>query len=62
MKKKLIKIANQIIDTERKLQVGESMNENMTKMEELTSSLSPEELWEVNEYLESKLGLNIDNK
>lgn len=62
MKKKLTKIANQIIELEKRLQIGESMNENMAKLEELTSSLSPDEFWEINEYLESKLGINIDNK
>ena len=52
MKKKLIKIANQIIDLEQKLQSGENMNENIQKLEKLTSSLSQNELWEINNYLE----------
>lgn len=60
MKKKLLKVANQIIALEEKLQAGENMNENFEKMEKLTSSLSLEELLEVNEYLESKLGIKID--
>ena len=58
MKKKLIKIANQILTLEQKLQNGENMNENMAKMEELTNSLSEKELWEVNAYLEEKLLLD----
>jgi hypothetical protein len=57
MKKKLIKIANQIITLEQKLQNGENMQENLEKMENLTKSLSEQELWEVNEYLESKLNI-----
>lgn len=60
MKKKLVKIANQILDLEEKLQAGENMNENLEKMEKLTSSLSFEELLEVNLFLESKLGIKID--
>lgn len=55
MKKKLIRVANQIYALEEKLQTGENMAENMEKMEELTSSLSPEDLWEVNKYLEEKM-------
>lgn len=52
MKKKLIKIANQIITLEQKLQNGENMQENLEKIEKLTDSLSQSELWEVNAYLE----------
>jgi hypothetical protein len=52
MKKKLIKIANQIITLEQKLQNGENMQENMDKIEKLSESLSPNELWEVNAYIE----------
>ena len=55
MKKKLIKIANQIMALEHKLQAGENMNENMEKMEKLTSSLSQKELWEVNAYIEERI-------
>ena len=36
MKKKLIKIANQIITLEQKLQNGENMQENMDKIEKLS--------------------------
>ena len=60
MKKKLVKIANQILALEKKLQVGENMNENLEKLENLTNSLSIEELWEVNAYLEEQLGIRID--
>ena len=60
MKKKLVKIANQILDIEKKLQAGENMNENFEKLENLTNSLSVEELWEVNDYLEEQLGIKID--
>ena len=60
MKKKLVKIANQILECEKKLQVGENMNENLEKMDRLTNSLTLDELWEVNAYLETKLGIKID--
>ena len=60
MKKKLVKIANQILECEKKLQVGENMGENLEKMDKLTKSLTIDELWEVNAYLESKLGIKID--
>ena len=60
MKKNLVKIANQILECEKKLQAGESMNENLEKMDKLTKSLTLDELWEVNAYLESKLGITID--
>ena len=60
MKKKLVKIANQILECEKKLQVGENMNENLEKMDKLTRSLTIDELWEVNAYLETKLGITID--
>ena len=57
MKKKLIKVANQILAIEKKLQAGENMNENFEKLENLTDSLSTEDLWEVNAYLEEQLGM-----
>ena len=60
MKKKLVKIANQILECEKKLQAGENMNENLEKMDKLTKSLTFDELWEVNAYLEEKLGITID--
>ena len=60
MKKKLVKIANQILECEKKLQVGENMGENLEKMDRLTKSLTLDELWEVNAYLETKLGIKID--
>lgn len=55
MKKKLIRVANQIYALEEKLQAGDNMVENMKKMEELTSSLSQDDLWEINKYLEEKM-------
>jgi hypothetical protein len=60
MKKKLVKVANQILALEQKLQAGENMNENLEKMDKLTKGLTIDELWEVNLYLEEKLGINID--
>ena len=59
MKKKLVKIANQILALETKLQNGENMAENLEKLEALTSSLESNELWEINEYLEKKLGISV---
>lgn len=58
MKKKLVKIANQIISLEKKLQAGENMAENMKKLEDITLSLSPEELFEIDEYLTENFMLN----
>jgi hypothetical protein len=55
MKKKLIRVANQIYALEEKIQIGENIAENMEKMESLTESLSSDELWEVNNYLEEKM-------
>ena len=60
MKKKLVKVANQILALEQKLQAGENMNENLEKMDKLTKGLALDELWEVNLYLEEKLGITID--
>lgn len=60
MRKKLVKVANQILECEKKLQVGENMQENLEKMDALTKGLTLDELWEVNAYLESKLGISID--
>lgn len=60
MKKKLVKVANQIIELEKKLQAGDNMSENFEKLEKITESLSLEELIEVNTYLEEKLGIAID--
>lgn len=60
MKKKLAKAANQILECEKKLQAGENMNENLEKMDKLTKGLTLDELWEVNLYLEQKLGIKID--
>ena len=36
------------------------MNENLEKMDKLTKGLTLDELWEVNLYLEEKLGITID--
>lgn len=61
MKKKLIKVANQILDLEKKLQAGENMQDNLAKMEKLLTTLSTPEMLEVYAYLEEKLGFKIDN-
>ena len=63
MKKKLIRVANQIYVIEQKLHKGENMAANMYELEELVKSLSEEEIWEVNAYLEEKLNRRpFDNK
>lgn len=54
MKKKLIRVAEQIKDIEQKLQAGENMAENFSKLEKITSSLSDKELCEIDEYLQDK--------
>ena len=59
MKKKLVRIANQIIILEEKLQNGENMKENLETMEKLTNSLSEKEFWEVNKYIEEKIQTKI---
>ena len=60
MKKKIVKVANQLLECEKKLQAGENMQENFEKMDELTKGLTLDELWEINAYLEQKLGIIID--
>jgi hypothetical protein len=55
MKKKLIRIANQIYTLEQKIQNGENVAESIDTMEEITKSLTVAEMLEINEYLESKL-------
>ena len=55
MKKKLIRVANQIYILEEKIQRGENVVESMTALEDLMESLTESELWEVNEYLEEKM-------
>lgn len=59
MKKKLVRIANQIYILEEKLQAGENMRENLEKMEKLISGLSENEIWEINAYLEEKYQIKI---
>lgn len=58
MKKKLIRVANQIYVLEDKIQKGENLVENMEKMESICASLSSDELWEVNKYLEEKMNVH----
>ena len=59
MKKKLVRIANQIYILENKLQNGENMQENLEKMEALTRGLSENEIWEINAYLEEKFQIKL---
>lgn len=59
MKKKHIMVADQIITIEKKLQNNENFNENMDKLDDIIASLSLEEFYEINDYIENKLGKGI---
>ena len=52
MKKKLIKIANQIETYNQKAELGDITAQQ--KIEELISKLDPQELAEIDEYIQSK--------
>ena len=52
MKKKLIKIANQIATYNQKAELGDITAQQ--KIEELISELDPQELAEIDEYIQSK--------
>ena len=52
MKKKLIKIANQIATYNQKADMGDITAQQ--KIEELISELDPQELAEIDEYIQSK--------
>ena len=52
MKKKLIKIANQIATYNQKAEMGDVSAQQ--KIEELISELDPQELVEIDEYIQSK--------
>lgn len=52
MKKKLIKIANQIATYNQKAEIGDITAQQ--KIEELISELDPQELAEIDEYIQSK--------
>lgn len=52
MKKKLIKIANQIATYNQKAEMGDITAQQ--KIEELISELDPQELVEIDEYIQSK--------
>ena len=52
MKKKLIKIANQIATYNQKAEMGEITAQQ--KIEELISELDPQELAEIDNYIQSK--------
>ena len=52
MKKKLIKIANQIETYNQKAEMGDIAAQQ--KIEELISELDPQELVEIDEYIQSK--------
>ena len=52
MKKKLIKIANQIATYNQKAELGDITAQQ--KIEELISKLDPQELAELDEYIQSK--------
>ena len=52
MKKKLIKIANKIATYNQKAEMGDITAQQ--KIEELISELDPQELVEIDEYIQSK--------
>lgn len=52
MKKKLIKIANQIVTYNQKAELGDLSAAQ--KIEELISELDPQDLIEIDEYIQSK--------
>ena len=52
MKKKLIKIANQIATYNHKAEMGDIVAQQ--KIEELISELDPKDLIEIDEYIQSK--------
>lgn len=55
MKRKLIKIADKIITFEEKIERGENVVENMEAIEKITSSLSVEEMLEIDNYIMTHL-------
>lgn len=55
MKKKLIRVANQILTLEEKCQKGENVQENMGQMDKLINNLSSDEMLQIELYLEEKL-------
>ena len=54
MKAKLRKAAQKIAELERKCQAGESIEKNMTEIEEISSSFSLEEMAEIDAYITEK--------
>jgi hypothetical protein len=54
MKKKLRVIADKIIVLEQKCQKGENISANMEQIEKLTTTLSVEEMLEIDDYIMSK--------
>lgn len=55
MKRKLIKIADKIITLEEKIERGENVVENMEAIEKIASSLSTEEMLEIDSYIMTHL-------
>lgn len=51
-KKKIKKIAKQILELENEMQLGKSVQENMQKIEEIVSSLSLGEMILLDEYIQ----------
>lgn len=55
MKRKLIKIADKIITLEDKITYGDNVLESMEEIEKITSKLTPNEMLEIDEYIQTKL-------
>ena len=55
MKRKLIKIADKILTLEEKIAHGDNVVESMEEMDKMTAKLTPDEMLEIDEYIQSKL-------
>lgn len=53
--KRLIELAEQILELEKECQLGNNISKNADKMEQLVLTLSLEELLKVNAYIEEKI-------
>lgn len=59
MEKRLIKIANQIVELEKECQLGKNVKENMAKIENIMCTLSILDILEIDEYIMKKKLLTL---
>jgi hypothetical protein len=59
MEKRLIKIANQIVELEKECQLGKNVKENMAKIENIMCTLSILDMLEIDEYITKKKLLTL---